>query len=723
MAFLVSPGVRVTETDLTNIIPAVSTSIGGFAGKFEWGPTLTPVQVTSEADLLRIFGGPVTSTIAGLNTRSDWYAAANFLGYANNLQVVRVLPNGGRNSVSEPLSFVSGQASIKITGTPVNLTGFAGQTLTIATSGATTEVTLSDASLITGGDPDLNKVARMVYNEIVAAGVSASLDSDGIPGIVDPIVRIESTADTVPTTQQVINGVTFEFFFYSDQISAAEGFASAAALNSVDDFYVEESTLSNGSVYARYPGSLGDGIAVALIDASSSGDSEVIFSSGSNDTRISDLFDGIPGTSAWGEANFDNAIEDEVHVVVFTTNARPTGTAFQVLETYAFLSKAKNAKTADGAGNYYVDVVNAQSNWIYLLTEEDATDGAITIGTGDTLIGSTLTERDAAAFRQFQSRTLAGDPGDNPAGMRIYQLRGGSDGTEVPDGSYTEAYDLLADPDQIDISLLITGSTSTTVKKYVIGIADSRKDCIAFVSPSYEAAVNNPTATKVADYFNNASTGFNSTSYAVFDSGWKRQYDRYNDEYFWAPLNPDIAGLAARTDATNEAWYSPAGLNRGFIRDVVKLSFNPNQAQRDTLYTQRINPVVTLRGQGTLLYGDKTALSRPSAFDRINVRRLFIVLEKAIATAAKFQLFEFNDDLTRRTFTNAVEPFLADVQSRRGMTDFRVVCDESNNTPEVIDSNRFVADIYIKPSRSINFITLNFVAVRTGVSFSEVAGG
>ena len=270
--------------------------------------------------------------------------------------------------------------------------------------------------------------------------------------------------------------------------------------------------------------------------------------------------------------------------------------------------------------------------------------------------------------------------------------------------------------------MLITGARSKTVQKHVISIAEARKDCMAFVSPDYASAVTNPTSTKIVDYFNNATDGFNSTSYAVFDSAWKRQYDRYNDEYFWIPVNADIAGIVARTESTNDAWFSPAGLNRGYIKNVVKLSFNPNQADRDALYTKRVNPVVTFRGQGTLLYGDKTALSRPSAFDRINVRRLFIVLEKAIATASKYQLFEFNDDFTRRLFVNAVEPFLADVKTRRGVTDYKVVCDESNNTGQVVDANRFVADIYIKPTRSINFITLNFVAVRSGVSFNEVVG-
>ena len=284
------------------------------------------------------------------------------------------------------------------------------------------------------------------------------------------------------------------------------------------------------------------------------------------------------------------------------------------------------------------------------------------------------------------------------------------------------AWDIFNDVEVVDVNLLITGDASVTVQKYVIDIAETRKDCVAFVSPGYDAAVINPTADTIVDYFNNSTTGFNSSSYAVFDSAWKRQYDRHNDEYFWIPLNSDIAGLCARSDYNAEAWFSPAGLNRGFIRNVVKLSYNPNQAGRDRLYTNRVNPVVTFRGQGTLLYGDKTALSRPSAFDRINVRRLFITLQKAISTASKYQLFEFNDDITRRLFVNAVEPYLADIKSRRGITDFRVVCDTSNNTGEVIDSNRFVADIYIKPNRSINFIRLNFAAVRSGVSFSEILG-
>jgi len=718
MAFQVSPGVRVTETDLTNIIPAVSTSVGGFAGRFEWGPALTPTQVSSEADLLRVFGQPMVSTVAGLNTRRDWFAAANFLGYANNLQVVRVLPDGARNSSSEPVPFVGGQVSLRLTGTPDS----------VAFSTPINFSSSLDLDIQTISSLTLEALAVRIRTLLELGGVTNIVfDSDGSVGVDgDFVIRYDlPTGDTATFDSGTYNSVNFQFFYNPDTIATDSGSLSAAAINNIDDFNVESSTLRNGSVYARYPGSIGNGIAVALIDAGVTDLDTVIFTAGSQETTVGDLFDGLPGTSPWANDNFDDDIRDEVHVVVFTRNARPTGNSFQVLEQYAFLSKAGNSKTADGAANYYVDVINEQSQWIYLLSEEDASAGVVDDSEGASSIGAILLERDAGPFKRFRTKLINTNVDSTPLtpGIRIYGLDGGVDGNEVTDGDYTEAYDFLQDADEVDVSLLFVGDASKTVQRHVIQLAETRKDCITFISPSYTASVNNPTADKVADYFNNTTDGFNSTSYAVFDSGWKRQYDRYNGDYFWMPLNPDTAGLAARTDATNEAWFSPAGLNRGFVRDVVKLSFNPNQAQRDTLYTQRINPVVTFRGQGTLLYGDKTALSRPSAFDRINVRRLFIVLEKAIAIAARFQLFEFNDDLTRRTFTNAVEPFLADVQSRRGVTDFRVICDESNNTPEVIDGNRFVADIYIKPTRSINFITLNFVAVRTGVSFSEVAGG
>jgi phage tail sheath protein FI len=301
-------------------------------------------------------------------------------------------------------------------------------------------------------------------------------------------------------------------------------------------------------------------------------------------------------------------------------------------------------------------------------------------------------------------------------------LDGGNDANEaVTAGEVQQAYDLFADADQYDIALLAAGPATMATADYLItNIAEVRKDCVVFVSPLKTSVVNN--ADNEVDDVIADRNDLTSSSYALMDSGWKYTYDKYNDVYRWVPLNGDMAGLAARTDTTNDPWFSPAGFTRGNVKNVVKLAWNPKQADRDDIYKVGINPVVSFPGQGVLLYGDKTLLSRPSAFDRINVRRLFIALEKTIARYAKSQLFEFNDEYTRSAFRNVVEPYLRDVKARRGITDFLVVCDSTNNTPAVVDANQFVGDIYVKPSRSINFIQLNFVAVRSGVSFQEVVG-
>ncbi len=282
------------------------------------------------------------------------------------------------------------------------------------------------------------------------------------------------------------------------------------------------------------------------------------------------------------------------------------------------------------------------------------------------------------------------------------------------------AYDYFNNAEAVDVALIVSGPADTTLSTSLISIAESRKDCVVFLSPPKSNVVDNAGSetTAITTYRNTLT----SSSYAVLDSNWKYQYDKYSDVYRWVPMNGDVAGLCARTDLERDPWFSPGGLNRGIIKNVIKLAWNPTKTNRDDLYVKGINPVVSFQGEGVVLFGDKTLLSKPSAFDRINVRRLFIVLEKALARAARFSLFEFNDQFTRAQFVNLVEPYLRDVQGRRGIFDFRVVCDESNNTPEVIDRNEFVGDIYIKPARSINFIQLNFVAVRTGVSFEEVVG-
>jgi hypothetical protein len=303
-------------------------------------------------------------------------------------------------------------------------------------------------------------------------------------------------------------------------------------------------------------------------------------------------------------------------------------------------------------------------------------------------------------------------------------LSGADSGIAPTNAQIIDGYDKFQNAEEVDVSLILGGDSNATIGTHIINnICESRMDCVAVLSPETGDVVNNSTyAGKEAEDSITYRNTLPSSSYGVLDGAWKYQYDKYNDVYRHVPMNGDTAGLMVRTDDTRDPWWSPAGLNRGHIKNVVKLSYNPKKSERDLLYKAGINPVVTFPGQGTVLFGDKTMLAKPSAFDRINVRRLFIVLEKAISTAAKYTLFEFNDAFTRSQFRNMVEPFLRDVQGRRGIHDFRVVCDETNNTGEIIDRNEFVGDIYIKPARSINFIQLNFVAVRTGVDFEEIVG-
>ena len=410
-----------------------------------------------------------------------------------------------------------------------------------------------------------------------------------------------------------------------------------------------------------------------------------------------DEFDSAPGTTSYSTSV--GGQDDEIHVIVCDEKGAITGTIDQVLEKFAGVSIASDNKKSDGSNNYWRTVINENSQWVFAHgtpTGVDATEG---------------TSTGVSTFNFTPSGVV-------PA---YYQLVNGTDDNVPTDGELQTGYALFRNDELYDVSLIPVGPASGAVAKWVTeNVAEYRKDCMVFYSPTL-SAVNSGTEKATAVVTERNTTNI-SSSYAVIDSGWKYQYDRYNDVYRWVPLNGDVAGLCVRTDNTNDPWFSPAGLNRGQIKNVIKLAYTPDKTDRDTLYKAGINPVVNFPGQGIVLFGDKTLLSKPSAFDRINVRRLFIVLEKAIATASKYQLFEFNDDFTRAQFKNLVEPFLRDVQGRRGITDFKVVCDESNNTGEVIDRNEFVADIFIKPARSINFITLSFIATRTGVSFSEVAG-
>ena len=644
MAFQVSPGVLVQERDLTNIIPAVSTSIGAFAGQFAKGPIDEIVSISSEQELVDTFGKPDSSTF------EYFFTAANFLQYSNALRVVRAQNTSVTNATA------SG-SSVLIKNTDDYTNNYSTGQGSVGTFAART-AGVHGNSLLVSTCPSAS-----AYEEISTSLVASTSTTNAVGN----------------TTIAVDEGDNFNV---GDIIQ----FSTTASTEDFDDgeFYRITAITSETLTFVQHPRGSG-GLKRVIAD-----DSKI-----KRRWRYYDSVDRAPGTTAW-TANRSGS-GDEIHVVVVDEDGVISGEPGRVLEAFSSMSKASDAKTPQGDNNYYPDVIYNKSAYIYWMDHNTSGSNWGSAATGTT-------------FTAVNTPTLE-------------SLSGGAAGSTVTDGQLLTAYDKFSDAETVDVGLIMAGpSGSTTHVDNLITIAENRKDAVVFASPQRSDVVNitnsNTQMTNVIGFFN----AIRSSSYVVFDSGYKYAYDRYNDVYRFVPLNGDMAGLSARTDTVADSWFSPAGFNRGIVRGAVKLAFNPTKAQRDQLYPARINPVATFPGQGTVLFGDKTGLTTPSAFDRINVRRLFIVLEKAISTASKFQLFEFNDEFTRANFRNIVEPFLREVQGRRGITDFLVVCDETNNTGEVIDRNEFIAEIFIKPARSINFITLSFVATRTGVSFDEVAG-
>jgi hypothetical protein len=447
-----------------------------------------------------------------------------------------------------------------------------------------------------------------------------------------------------------------------------------------------------GPVMARYPGAMGNSLQVSIADSNN-------YSS----WAYSGYFSSAPGTSAF--ASTAGGANDEIHMIVIDAGGAFTGTKGTVLETFPFMSKAYDA-SVNGKSNFWKQVIFDQSRYIYVM---DPPNYSVTNATWN---------------KPALNNTFA----NLPTPYTVTLVAGNDDvGTTA---NTVSGYAEFANKEAVNVDLVMTGGADVTTQQWVIdnivGVdinpaVGSRRDCVAFISPPITAVVNNPGGemSLITTWLTQLSR---ASSYVMADSGWKYQFDRYNNVYRWIPLNGDVAGLCVYTDAIRDPWYSPAGLNRGSIKNAIKLAWNPNKTYRDALYSVGVNPVVSLPGSGTVLFGDKTLQTKPSAFDRINVRRLFITLEKAIAKAAQYSMFEFNDEFTRAQFVSIVTPFLRDIQGRRGITDFKVVCDTTNNTPQVIDSNQFVGDIYVKPARSINFIQLNFIAVATGVNFTTVVG-
>ena len=813
MPFQLSPGVAVVEKDFTSIVPAVSSSIGAFAGVFPWGPVLEPVTVSSENDLVRRFGKPNDSNF------QSFFTAANFLSYTNNLLLVRAdagslnavttttgglgtvsvldagsgysstaaapavtvaspdidggttaavtvtlsggaitavavssggsgyatapsvtlsAPSGGTDAtfttvLSAPtisgvsISGTGGQftctATTLVVGSTINITGTLGGTGTITgyATGTTYKVsaitgsgssvtgftltTTGDAAIVTTSGTPTGLTYSVTSNQSVAS-VTVSAGGSGYKGTVTATFSAgNAVAGSVTVASSSISAVTITTpgsgYSTAPVITvAAPPSGTTATINrtitvaglKIINGETYNSSFANGagivgSFAAKYPGTLGNSLKVAVCD-----------SAGFSTWTYKDEFDSAPGTSTY--ATSVGGTQDEMHIIVIDEDGAWSGTQGTIVEKFAYVSKASDAKKPDGTNNYYKNVLNARSEYIWWMDHPTAVTGTTSWGA-------------AAASASFKllSAPLA------------ISLSGGTDDFVATEGELQSGYALFANAEAYDISLVLAGKATAATATYIINnICETRLDCVAFVSPQSTSTADpiigsTSTEQNAIIAYRNALP---STSYAVLDSGYKYQYDRYSDQYRYVPLNGDIAGLCARTDYTNDPWFSPGGLNRGQIKNVVKLAFNPSKTQRDMLYKSGINPVVTFPGEGTVMFGDKTLLAKPSAFDRINVRRLFIVMEKAIATAAKFQLFEFNDGFTRAQFKNLVEPFLRDVQGRRGITDFVVKCDESNNTGEVIDRNEFVADIFVKPNRSINFITLNFVAARSAINFSEI---
>ena len=606
MAFQTSPGVNISEIDLTNVVPAVATTEGAIAGVFRWGPEDQRILVTSEQDLANRFGKPASYyTDAGLTTlwtnHETWFSAANFLAYSDALYVTRIT-----DSTAAAATGTNFTAKYK---------GKLGNSIQVSHCVGTANM------------------------GVTARTDTLTIEPYATTGIISGLV-----ANTDPT-----------YLAVGDRVVLSTGIelvvsAIATAITDVNDAAAFQRTITFDRRYNP-----ADGAQYASTFSTQWGDA--------------DLFDSPPSTTT------------RMHVVVRDIDGGITGTAGTILETFEDIDTAQGAIGADGSTNFSPDVFENRSDWIKCTPAQAVLQASLTFGQ------ATLT-----------------------TGVD------GLDEVNITAGDVIAGYNLYTDPADVDVSLIIQGKAkgSTLANHIINNVCETRKDCVAFISPELD---DTTVASMVS--FSNTLT---ASTFAVIDSGYKYQYDKYSDVYRWIPLNADIAGLCARTDDVRDPWFSPAGYSRGNVKNVVKLQLNPAKAERDVLYKSKINPVITQPGQGTILFGDKTNAPTTSAFDRINVRRLFIVLEKAIGVAAKSTLFEFNDDFTRAQFKNLVEPFLRDVQGRRGIYDFRVVCDETNNTSNVIDSNQFVGDIYIKPARSINFIQLNFVAVRSGVEFSEVVG-
>ena len=663
---LLSPGVEIQERDLTvGSIETVEVNVGAIAGSFAKGPVLTPVRISNESQLIEIFGEPSDANA------ETWWTAASFLSYGGVLDVVRCATSGQLSAsddgtTSPYLLSITTKEVYEATYLSATANPFHWAAKDVGADGNAIRVSVidkgADTTLVLDGALTTSTIGTQVQN---TAGTKSGYIYawDAASNTVSLI-----TSDTWTTSDVVENGVTDR------------------NISSVSDWY------DNQEVWTGFKWS-----------------------------QIAPR----PGTSPYVAAR--GGANDEMHIAVWDATGVITGTPNTLLEKFSYVSKANNGKTQEGAGNYYPNVILNKSAFVYWGSHETTVYdvSANQAATGGNIAGTGNAGSDSATtFDLFASVYVTGGGG---VGDNIYVLAKGAETGSASSGEIITGLQEFADTETVQIDYLLMGpgdaaskQNSQSIGAAVLTITSNRKDCVGFLSPYRGDVVGVTSSTTQTNNVVDFYSPMQATSFGVFDNGWKYVYDRFADKYRYIPCNGDVAGLCAATTANGLPWFSPAGLNRGAIKNAVKLAYSPTKSERDTLYQKRINPITSLPGQGILLFGDKTALASPSAFDRINVRRLFNVIEKTIGNAAKGVLFELNDEFTRNNFKNVVEPYLRGVQAERGITDFLVICDDTNNTGAIIDANEFKADFYIKPARSINFITLTFIATRTGVSFEEV---
>ena len=721
-----SPGILVREIDLTvGRVDNVINQIGGIAGPFQLGPVDEPIEVSNETGLIETFGKPLSTD----RQYEYWMSGSSYLSYGGVLKVVRT--DGTELKNANAGVGIAQTTTLKIKNRDdyeesyQTATNFAWAAKNPGSWGNGLKVAVIDnAADQTIGLNTTGFGASANLKVLVGTAVTAALTNAVIPGA-------GSTSTFTGYLKGIVTGVTTDAGGSSSIDVKVVSRVSSTGTETEVSYAKNDSTRSfDTSDTLQFFNSAGisTGYNISPTTAVDWYDQQTL---GLNTPIYWNSIAGRPVDSNYSTSRSGGG--DSIHVVVVDDDGSVTGVQGNILEKHTFLSKAKDS-TADGNAptrNYYKDFLITGSRYVFAgLNPSGADDnyhGTVPTATGfssgfvPNTVGEGLWGQDAQGV-QFTA-----------IGNNTYTLGGGVDystsgGMAATLGSLQTSYDLFTNDADVEVDFLLMGPgltekvQSQAKANQLISIAESRKDCIAVISPHRSDVVGQTVTSTQMNNVLEFYSPLSSSSYAVFDTGWKYTYDRFNNAFVYVPCNPDVAGTMVRTEIESFPWFSPAGVQRGSINDAIKLAYNPSKAQRDQLYGERINPIVNKPGAGIVLFGDKTALGYSSAFDRINVRRLFLTVEQSIEAVANAQLFEINDSITRANFVNAIEPYLRDIQAKRGLFDFVIKCDDTNNTPDIIDNNEFRADVFLKPTKSINYVTLTFVATRSGVDFQEVVG-